>query len=221
MLARMTWQGRQPACHQVPCGVWGLLWLAVLASPACLNQHFHARLSSYFLSLLRRRLPSLLQLSEGEAASLGPAWPRPRDLAALLDQCTVAGEVLLRHSAAAAGDAAAPSALGSEAGLSGGGGGGSAGGLSGRRGQVLRLLTRVGHLCAQFLSVVGSATQGGAVSTREQQARDWLAAVDGVAFGSGAGAGGAGPGAGPMTPGPVAGGGLFGFGAGAQAAAAT
>lgn len=166
------------------------------------------------LTLLHHPLPCLrLQLSEGEAASLGPAWPRPQDLAALLDQCTVAGEVLLRHSAAGAGDAAAPPALGSEAGLSGGGG------LSGRRGQVLRLLTRVGHLCAQFLSVVASGAQGSTVSAREQQARDWLAAVDGVVFGAGAAAGGAGAGA--VTPGPVAGGGLFGFGAGAQAAAAT
>ncbi|KAG2443449.1 hypothetical protein HXX76_001806 [Chlamydomonas incerta] len=108
------------------------------------------------------------QLSEGEASSLGPAWPRPRDLAALLEQCRAAAETLTNYQPAAAGgggdDGAGPftpslfggASAGASAGAgSGGGSGGGAG--AARRAAAVRTLSRVGQMCAQFLSVLGQA----------------------------------------------------------------
>ncbi|KAG2443230.1 hypothetical protein HYH02_009303 [Chlamydomonas schloesseri] len=113
------------------------------------------------------------QLSEGEAASLGPAWPRPRDLSALLEQCRAAAESLTNYQPSAAvgddgGGGALPStpslvgggaSVGGAGGGSGGGAGGGGGGGAGaaRRAAAVRTLSRVGQMCAQFLSVLGQA----------------------------------------------------------------
>ncbi|GLC49412.1 hypothetical protein PLESTB_000216500 [Pleodorina starrii] len=106
------------------------------------------------------------QLSPGEAASLGPAWPRPRDLSALLDQCMCASEALALATDTPPGAA----------------------GLA-RRARLMRLMGRVGQLCGNFLSVLAAGGAAGGAGAREQLAREWLASLE---LGSGSGSGGLG-----------------------------
>ncbi|EFJ50204.1 hypothetical protein VOLCADRAFT_89091 [Volvox carteri f. nagariensis] len=70
------------------------------------------------------------QLSQGEAASLGPAWPRTRDLSALLDQCMCASESLAHAAITADTPGAATSAA--------------------RRTRLMRLLARRPRLAGIF-----------------------------------------------------------------------
>ncbi|KAG2497263.1 hypothetical protein HYH03_004847 [Edaphochlamys debaryana] len=118
------------------------------------------------------------QLAEGEASSLGPAWPRPRDLAALLDQAMHSAEALTAPPLPADGAASAASAGGPAA--------------VGRRLADARLLGRVGQLCDQFLRVLSAGAGGGggggagAGGPREAHAREWLASLE---QGGGVGAG--------------------------------
>ncbi|GLI65780.1 hypothetical protein VaNZ11_009396, partial [Volvox africanus] len=118
------------------------------------------------------------QLSQGEAAALGPAWPRPQDLSALLDQCMCASESLAGVVATAM----------------------DVSGAHDRRTRLMHLLGRVGQLCSDFLGVLaaaGSSNAFGAVASvavREQLAREWLASLQAGPLGASVGGFGAGVG---------------------------
>ncbi|KXZ42796.1 hypothetical protein GPECTOR_117g361 [Gonium pectorale] len=147
---------------------------------AAVCSEFSAQLAEKLYSCAHHALVFLAatspQLGEGEAASLGPAWPRPRDLAALLEQCMACSEVLAQHPAS-------PPATQT------------------RRAAASRQLARLGVLCGQWLSMLGQAAggHGGGVAAavgghggaREAAAREWLASLELTGAAGGGGGGGA------------------------------
>ena len=119
----------------------------------CLLYHVDLELSSPSpIQNPNRPPPPYLQLGEGEAATLGPMWPRPRDLAALQGQCM--GVLYSMADAAPRGG-----------GLEGGG----------RRKQVCMGVLKVMLLLSDFLDAVGYPPSRRA---SERSMREQLAAVE-------------------------------------------